>query len=421
MTDNTKNASRTTVFDAKFCVRNNTSFSEKMCEKFKNGEFVSFDELGEFANTIKLTDSEKPDYDIIELSFLITNKNNQPLVMERGNARQLKKGSSILYSFTPTHLGPNIAVTEPNDLLPLFRQHYNFTEETLPELTLIGVATNVNNKTIIDEHGKEKTMQIRYYFIVLNAHFRNNDVAPIKSKEHDDITLYHIDWNSLHQGDYIYDSIDKKPVDRLVLDYMYDTYIQGYNYNNAKFIPAIDGNDGKLYTNLFHRYDVFISHASEDKKDFVDPFAKALQKEGLRVWYDNDILIQGDKLSDTIQKGINNSRYGVIIFSENFFMKRWPYLELEKIINLAKSRNRNILIPVWYKLVPGKFSNELNRHIADGISKYWNNKTDCQLSQLVGVYQSIEDILGIVTDDKDNPETIAKAIAYHIKSERKIS
>lgn len=33
-------------------------------------------------------------------------------------------------------------------------------------------------------------------------------------------------------------------------------------------------------------YDVFISHASEDKKDFVEPLVGKLQDAGIRVWYD---------------------------------------------------------------------------------------------------------------------------------------
>ena len=33
-------------------------------------------------------------------------------------------------------------------------------------------------------------------------------------------------------------------------------------------------------------YDVFISHASEDKDEIVRPLAHALQSEGLSVWYD---------------------------------------------------------------------------------------------------------------------------------------
>jgi hypothetical protein len=33
-------------------------------------------------------------------------------------------------------------------------------------------------------------------------------------------------------------------------------------------------------------YDVFISHASEDKDQFVAPLAQLLSELGVRVWYD---------------------------------------------------------------------------------------------------------------------------------------
>jgi hypothetical protein len=36
---------------------------------------------------------------------------------------------------------------------------------------------------------------------------------------------------------------------------------------------------------LGKRWDVFISHASEDKESFVEPLAKALHASGLNVWY----------------------------------------------------------------------------------------------------------------------------------------
>lgn len=43
-------------------------------------------------------------------------------------------------------------------------------------------------------------------------------------------------------------------------------------------------------------HDVFISHASEDKDDFVRPLANALITEGLDVWYDEMALRIGDSL-----------------------------------------------------------------------------------------------------------------------------
>ena len=39
-----------------------------------------------------------------------------------------------------------------------------------------------------------------------------------------------------------------------------------------------------------YEYDVFISHATEDK-DFTTPLAVALREAGLKVWYDDFELI----------------------------------------------------------------------------------------------------------------------------------
>ena len=54
-----------------------------------------------------------------------------------------------------------------------------------------------------------------------------------------------------------------------------------------------------------HRqYDVFISHASEDKDEIVRPLANALRSEGLEVWYDEFSLRIGDSLRRKIDHGL---------------------------------------------------------------------------------------------------------------------
>jgi hypothetical protein len=51
------------------------------------------------------------------------------------------------------------------------------------------------------------------------------------------------------------------------------------------------------------QWDVFISHASEDKDSFVRPLATELRKNGLRVWYDEFSLRLGDSLNESIKQG----------------------------------------------------------------------------------------------------------------------
>ena len=55
-------------------------------------------------------------------------------------------------------------------------------------------------------------------------------------------------------------------------------------------------------------HDVFISHASEDKDDFVRPLANALIKQGLDVWFDEMTLRIGDSLRQKIDQCLANSR-----------------------------------------------------------------------------------------------------------------
>ncbi len=52
------------------------------------------------------------------------------------------------------------------------------------------------------------------------------------------------------------------------------------------------------------KYDVFISHASEDK-DWVKGLVSSLDLEGVSVWYDEQQLKVGDSLREAIDMGCN--------------------------------------------------------------------------------------------------------------------
>lgn len=96
-------------------------------------------------------------------------------------------------------------------------------------------------------------------------------------------------------------------------------------------------------------YDVFISHASEDKDGFVRPLADALVKAELRVWYDDFTLTLGDSLRASIDKGLAASRFGVVILSHRFFAKEWPQRELNGLFALMQPGEKKLL-PIWYDI-----------------------------------------------------------------------
>ena len=105
---------------------------------------------------------------------------------------------------------------------------------------------------------------------------------------------------------------------------------------------ATADSDGELY-------DVFISHASEDKDDVVRPLAEALRSEGLRVWYDEFELRIGDSLRRKIDKGLASSRFGLVVLSPSFIAKGWTNYELDGLIARSVS-GEQVLLPIWHKL-----------------------------------------------------------------------
>lgn len=98
-----------------------------------------------------------------------------------------------------------------------------------------------------------------------------------------------------------------------------------------------------------HKFDVFISHASEDKDDLVRPLANALARAGYRVWYDEFELRVGDGLSKSIDHGLSQSSYGLVVLSPSFFAKNWPRYELDGLI-ARQMVGEKVILPVWHKV-----------------------------------------------------------------------
>jgi hypothetical protein len=94
-------------------------------------------------------------------------------------------------------------------------------------------------------------------------------------------------------------------------------------------------------------YDVFISHASEDKESFVRPLARKLINQNVSVWYDEFTLLPGDSLCKSIDIGLSQSRYGIVIISKAFFDKKWTNWEIDGLVQRQLFQNEKVIIPIW--------------------------------------------------------------------------
>jgi hypothetical protein len=97
------------------------------------------------------------------------------------------------------------------------------------------------------------------------------------------------------------------------------------------------------------QWDLFVCHASEDKDDFVRPLAAALKKKGLSVWFDEFTLKLGDRLRQSIDRGLAQSRYGIVVLSPSFFAKQWPQWELDGLV-AREVDGKKVILPVWHKV-----------------------------------------------------------------------
>jgi hypothetical protein len=95
------------------------------------------------------------------------------------------------------------------------------------------------------------------------------------------------------------------------------------------------------------QWDVFVSHAYEDKDAVVRPLANRLKRYGLQVWFDEFSLKIGDSLRASIDKGLKGSRFGLVVLSPSFFIKKWTNAEYDSLVQLEDGAQQ-IILPVWF-------------------------------------------------------------------------
>lgn len=131
------------------------------------------------------------------------------------------------------------------------------------------------------------------------------------------------------------------------------------------------------------KYDVFISHASEDKKEVVLPLANFLKEHGLNVWVDVLVLQLGDSLRKNIERGLKESRFGVVILSPNFFSRPWTQRELDVLVS-REDDNDKVILPILHNI---SFQEVRDRVplLADKLAVSTNQGLEYVASQIINV------------------------------------
>lgn len=98
-------------------------------------------------------------------------------------------------------------------------------------------------------------------------------------------------------------------------------------------------------------YDVFLSHAWEDKESFTDELVQELKALNISVWYDTDQIKWGDSLRKRIDEGLCKSKFGIVVISPDYIKdgKYWTRMELDGLFQL-ESAETNRIMPIWHGL-----------------------------------------------------------------------
>ena len=95
---------------------------------------------------------------------------------------------------------------------------------------------------------------------------------------------------------------------------------------------------------------VFICHASEDKDVLARPLAIALRERHVDVWYDEFSLNVGQGLMASIDAGLAQADFGVVVVSPAFFAKRWTQRELSGLVARQMAGAGDIILPIWHDI-----------------------------------------------------------------------
>ncbi|MHB1279198.1 MAG: toll/interleukin-1 receptor domain-containing protein [Bacteroidia bacterium] len=90
-------------------------------------------------------------------------------------------------------------------------------------------------------------------------------------------------------------------------------------------------------------YDVFISYVVEDR-EIVELLYEELTAQRVKVWYANRELYPGSEIRSEINKGLDNSRFGVALITPSY-TGHWALGELFYLM-----RNKDTLIPVLHEI-----------------------------------------------------------------------
>jgi len=102
-------------------------------------------------------------------------------------------------------------------------------------------------------------------------------------------------------------------------------------------------------------YDVFISHSSKDKSDYVYKLRNKMEELGCNVWVDEENIITGDNILNEIKMGIKDSLCVILILTKHFFDSNWTSLETGLTLSDTSIQIIPVLVDIPKSVIAEKY------------------------------------------------------------------
>lgn len=144
----------------------------------------------------------------------------------------------------------------------------------------------------------------------------------------------------------------------------------------------------KYQAKTLPEYDVFISHANQDKEDLIEKLYQSLQKLGISIFYDKESLEWGDNWKERILNGTKKAEFAIIVISENFFDREWTERELSEFLNRQNRNGQKLILPIVHNITMQQLQ-EKYPNVAD-IQAIDSSKYNCNQIALLFAKQLIK-------------------------------
>ena len=107
-----------------------------------------------------------------------------------------------------------------------------------------------------------------------------------------------------------------------------------------------------------YEYEVFLSFRGADtRKTFTDHLYTVLKKNGIYTFRDDERLERGTFINEELSKAIKESRFAIVIISNDYASSSWCLTELAEIVECMEMKKLTIL-PVFHYVDPSDVRNQ---------------------------------------------------------------